>query len=237
MSTPSWLYCLTPVGYRKIPSQVPESFQALELTLSNPANWDLHSQDRPVLTWATSGASSARRHSLATTNGGRSDGFAEPARGASTVERGRLKHLAAGAHSRAALLGTPAYQTAPSTSTQIPSGTPSPRGAHTRRLHSALSTETSNPVGRLPYDRASISVRLSAVITIIRGPGAQILHAQMRCDRRRHDPLLSMKAPSPPFMSSYRQRAGNHPIIQPPSLDTSAERLNSSNSFLGRVVS
>src|SRR5215211_180824 len=47
-------------------------------------------------------------------------------------------------------LGTSAYQTAPSASMQMPSGTPSPRSAQVRRFESAPSAPMSNPVSSLP---------------------------------------------------------------------------------------
>src|SRR5437660_897477 len=44
------------------------------------------------------------------------------------------------------LLGTSAYHTAPSSSMQIPSGTPLPRSAHTRRFDSTPSLAMSNAI-------------------------------------------------------------------------------------------
>src|SRR4051794_15547817 len=60
-------------------------------------------------------------------------------------------------------LGTSAYQTAPVASTQIPSGTPSPSAAQTRRPDSVPSAAMSQAESRFPYDSASTSVPLSAL--------------------------------------------------------------------------
>jgi hypothetical protein len=59
------------------------------------------------------------------------------------------------------LFGTSPYQTAPSASRQMPSGTPPSRSAHTRRLDRLPSAPMSNAVSLLPYDSARISVELS----------------------------------------------------------------------------
>src|SRR5580700_9342009 len=61
------------------------------------------------------------------------------------------------------LLGTPAYQTAFSESRQMPSGTPSPRSAHTRRFERPPLAPMSKAVSFLPYDSATIRVELSGV--------------------------------------------------------------------------
>ncbi len=61
------------------------------------------------------------------------------------------------------LFGTSAYQTAPSTSRQMPSGTPSWRSAHTRLFDRLPSAAMSNAVSFLPYDSATINVEVSGV--------------------------------------------------------------------------
>lgn len=54
--------------------------------------------------------------------------------------------------------GTSAYQTEPSASTQMPSGTPPARSAHSRPGDRLPSARMSKAVKRLPYDSATIRI-------------------------------------------------------------------------------
>src|SRR3954470_19846060 len=99
---------------------------------------------------ASSAMSVGPRHSAATTNSvvpsGPPSMHAKHPRSSSTVwstsppSRTRTQRR----------FGTSAYQTAPSRSMQMPSGTPSPRSAHTRRPDSAPSAAMSHAVSRRP---------------------------------------------------------------------------------------
>jgi hypothetical protein len=115
----------------------------------------------PVRSSATSAAFSMPRHSVATMNSvlrcGPPSMQAKQPRSALTVcstsppSRTRTQRL----------LGTSAYQTAPSASMQMPSGTPLPRSAYTRRFDKVPSTAMSRAVSFLAWDSAMIKVELS----------------------------------------------------------------------------
>jgi hypothetical protein len=102
-------------------------------------------------------------------------GAGEHACEATTVELDRLYNFTAFAHPDSPLWGTSAYQIAPSASMQIPSGTPSPRWAHTRRPDRSSSAAMVRAVRTLPYDSARTRAELCGVITLPLGKAAQRL--------------------------------------------------------------
>src|SRR5580700_3407210 len=91
------------------------------------------------------------------------------------------------------LLGTSAYQMAFSASRQMPSGTPTPRSAHTRRFDKLPSRAMSKAVSLLPYDSATIKVELSGVTTMPLGkamPVIKIFVSVMDCSFDHRTPRI-----------------------------------------------